>query len=160
MDPSRLCGLILAVALAGCGSTPREYMLDVVEGPIVLPMHVVGDSKGAAWWWNQYSVTPLFALADECPDQIGCVFVLRGSLPYPVRGLSEMTVSPRGEILWCDVTVADDAPEVIRHELGHCLGLRHAESSDDIMYPYARPYGQPDPEAIARVLQGWSPGRD
>ena len=148
---------IVLASLAAC--TPVDNgMIPGVEGPIVLPLYVDGDDDGAGEWWNGYSVLPLFE-AGVAPDvdETGWVYVRHGFLRPGVRGEAIVTTSPRGEVLWCDVTIDDPAPEVYRHELGHCLGLADDPRSLDLGSIMSNPTmadGEPTGHDVECVLRG------
>lgn len=143
-------GLLTVCCYADAGMMPG------IAGPIVLPMFVDGDDRGAIEWWNEH--TPLdFFEAGEAPgeQEIGWVYVRDGALPFGVRGQAEVYWSREtGEVLRCEVTLDDDAPEVVRHELGHCLGLDHDPFSESIMHSPVQPYGDVTAHDVECVLHG------
>jgi len=144
-------------ALLSC--TPVDNgLVPGMAGPVVLPLYVDGDDDDAGDWWNEFSPVPLFERGGAPgADEFGWVYVRQGFLPPGIRGIASVVTSPRGEVLWCDVTIDDVAPEVYRHELGHCLGLADDPRSLDLGSIMSNPTmadGEPTGHDVECVLRG------
>lgn len=141
--------LLLALALAAC--VEDNGMVDGRCGPLVLPEEVVNLdgtvdaavlSEGVALW-NAASILPLFVEVPEATEVYGwatlAVAPLPGDLAEEAAAAAWVTVSERGEVLYCEILISPDyiyhRPTYVRtvaHELGHCLGLDDDPESLDL----------------------------
>ena len=136
--------LALAVLLAACDPTYLDEGWHVTSDgtelhPGAMPATVSGDEDTAglvidacAWWADQLGADALV------PSEPGYVTVAIGLVPSTgdpdadgePMGHATIGYSAWGSVLTCDVTISSDiaydhdtALQVLRHEIGHCLGL-------------------------------------
>ena len=137
--------LALTVLLAACDPTYLDEGFHVADDgvelhPGAMPATVAGDEDTAglaidacAWWADQLGADALV------PSEPGYVTVALGLVPASTAdldaggeplGIASIGYSAWGSVLTCDVTISSDiaydrdtALQVLRHELGHCLGL-------------------------------------
>ena len=156
----RFALLVAAATVAACA--PEDAGRLVVDGyevePAVLPVVLVGDGvvgddeleAAAQWWearacWGLFEVEPDrwlfedFALTEPRRRPVGYAVVMETELPAThgdALGLTSLLIR-YGQIDAADVLCSPDATgelraRVIRHELGHLLGLADDPPSVDL----------------------------
>ena len=116
-----------------------------VWGPNVLPFVVIVDKQlesdylpaidGAITWWNEQTGRTLFQRRGELWGDTGLVVFIRYTGADKILGMAERTGPTNAVIYLRDYEDVPQASRVVRHELGHVLGLQHEKFSESLMYP-------------------------
>lgn len=157
--PDRSGGLRVRALL--CGESPERWdaLLAATSGAIVasggIPLVNAGSSQGCPDGF-------IAAYLDRIGDGADILVVADGS---PDGRLVSSVCSPQaggcapiyGSVLFLGYLDHFYARGALAHELGHCLGLNHADDQSDVMYPVAG-FGNTLSRDYLDAMRGYSGG--
>lgn len=144
-----------------CGESPEHWdaLLIATSQAIVesggIPLINAGSSQGcpggfvAAYLDHLGDNADILVIADGSPD---------GRLVSSVCGPQDGGCAPiYGSVLFLGYLDHFYARGALAHELGHCLGLNHADDQNDVMYPVAG-YGNVLTSDYLNAMRGYGGG--
>lgn len=142
-----------------------------------LPLMVVWAPEMGGWldsirwcvdWWNEQVGTTVFIVGGQVQGEEAAAFGqgAPGIVPLMPKGRdakphTSLRVQANGLVLASPVFLDSERDEffqrkILAHELGHCLGLAHDDSSDSVMYPeIANPLYIKLSRQDRKLLQRW-----
>lgn len=153
--------LATADAAVSFTSWPKDviYVYDATAGVHKKDGTQVWPVKAAAARWSQGNPVEIRYTTKACPAEVQCVTVRQAELAAPTVGLAA-TASVGADITTSDITLdttfgrknsAARRQNVVCHEMGHALGLKHRTQTSSCMNPYVTNERFPDKTDIKNL---------
>lgn len=152
---------VTPVAKVDFVSWPQDviYVYDTTAGLKKSDGSPVWPVKAAAARWSKDNPVDFRYTTKGCPTKVQCVTVRQAELDAPTVGLAA-TASVSANITASNVTLdttfgrtnsAARRQNVVCHEMGHALGLKHRTQTSSCMNPYVTSERYPDSTDIKNL---------
>jgi hypothetical protein len=157
--------------LATAGTTPSAtawpksviYVYDTTAGLKKSDGQQVWPVKAAAARWSKGGVDVRYT-STGCPKDVQCVVIRQSELNDPTVGLTATSVAGsviKASSITLDTTFGrkNSAPRrqnVVCHEMGHALGLKHRDTTSSCMNPYVTSERYPDATDLKTLTSNYS----